>query len=179
MANQVSSEIRIGSFWSNLFKPPAVKSELESILTSMPPFKNMNSKLIRSLMKLIHNRIYAPNEYIFYQGDPGISLYIVIKGEVLITQTTDDGERFDIALLKQGDFFGEVALLDEETRSASALSLKESQLAVIFKPDLDEFIEAHNKEGIQILRGISQIIATRLRTLNQDYFNLYNSIRNR
>ncbi|MFA3783152.1 cyclic nucleotide-binding domain-containing protein [Melioribacteraceae bacterium 4301-Me] len=173
----MNEPIRIGSFWSNLFKPPAEKSEVESIICSMPPFKKLNQKLIRSLLRLIHNRAYSANEYIFYQGDPGIGLYIIISGEVLITQTTDDGERFDIALLKSGDFFGEVALLDEETRSASALSLKESQLAVIFKPDLDEFIEAHPKEGIQILRGITQIIATRLRTLNQDYFNLYNSIR--
>ena len=77
-------------------------------------------------------------------------------------------------MLTRGDFFGELALLDEEKRSASAIALKDSQVAVIFKPDLDEFVETHSKEGIQILRGISQIVATRLRNLNQDYFTLYN-----
>ncbi len=61
MENQVHEEIRIGSFWSNLFKPPAEKNELESVLTSMPPFKNLSSKFIRSLMDLIHNRLYAAN----------------------------------------------------------------------------------------------------------------------
>ncbi|MCX6173874.1 MAG: cyclic nucleotide-binding domain-containing protein [Ignavibacteriales bacterium] len=161
------------SFWANLFKTPTEKSELEEVLLSMPPFKNLNNKKIKLLMKVIHNRIYAANEYVFFQDDPGIGLYIIISGEILITQATI-GERFDLAMLTRGDFFGELALLDEEKRSASAIALKDSQLAVIFKPDLDEFVETHSKEGIQILRGISQIIATRLRNLNQDYFTLYN-----
>ncbi len=166
------------SFWANLFKTPTEKSELEEVMLSMPPFKSLSNKKIKLLMKVIHNRIYTANEYIFYQGDPGIGLYLIIRGEILITEEID-GERFDLAMLTRGDFFGELALLDEEKRSASAISLKDSQLAVIFKPDLDEFVETHSKEGIQILRGISQIIATRLRNLNQDYFTLYNKTRSK
>jgi len=166
------------SFWANLFKTPTEKSELEEVLLSMPPFKNLSNKNIKLLMKVMHNRIYAANEYIFFQGDPGIGLYIIIRGEVSIMEEID-GERFDIAMLTRGDFFGELALLDEEKRSASAIALKDSQLAVIFKPDLDEFVETHSKEGIQILRGISQIVATRLRNLNQDYFTLYNRTRSK
>lgn len=166
------------SFWANMFKTPAEKSDVEEVLLSMPPFQFLNSKHLKLLMKVIHNRIYAANEYVFYQNDPGIGLYVIIKGEVLITQ--DDGEeRFDLALLGRGDFFGELALLDEEKRSASAISLKESQIAVIFKPDLDEFTELHPQQGIQVLKGISQIVATRLRNLNQDYFALYNRTRTR
>ena|SRR3989339_864149 len=166
------------SFWANLFKTPTEKSELEEVLLSMPPFKNLSNKSIKLLMKVIHNRIYAANEYVFFQGDPGIGLYLIVGGEILITEEMD-GERFDLALLTRGDFFGELALLDEEKRSASAIALKDSQLAVIFKPDLDEFVETYSKEGIQILRGISQIVATRLRNLNQDYFTLYNKTRSK
>ena len=166
------------SFWANLFKTPTEKSELEEVLLSMPPFKKLGNKKIKLLMKVIHNRIYAASEYIFFQGDPGIGLYIIIRGEVLITEEID-GEKFDLTMLTRGDFFGELALLDEEKRSASAIALKDSQLAVIFKPDLDEFVDTHSKEGIQILKGISQIVATRLRNLNQDYFTLYNKTRSK
>lgn len=164
------------SFWANLFKTPTEKSELEEVLLSMPPFQKLNSKLIKLLMKLIHNRVYSANEYIFFQNDPGIALYIIIRGEILITQD-ENGDRFDMALLGHGDFFGELALLDGARRSASAIAMKESQLAVIFRPDLDEFVEAHPKEGVKILRGISTIVATRLRNLNQDYFSLYHRTR--
>ncbi len=166
------------SFWTNLFKTPTEKSELEEVLLSMPPFKNLSNKNIKLLMKVLHNRIYAANEYVFFQGDPGIGLYLIIRGEILITEEMN-GERFDLSLLTRGDFFGELALLDDEKRSASAIALKDSQLAVIFKPDLDEFVETHSKDGIQILRGISQIVATRLRNLNQDYFTLYNKTRSK
>lgn len=165
------------SFWANLFKTPTKKDDLENVLSSMAPFKNLEKKYFKILLKLIHNRAYAANEYIFMQQDPGIGLYLIIKGEVVITMEAEDGERYDLANLGRGDFFGELALLDEETRSASAIAMKESQLAVIFKPDLDEFVESHPSEGIKILRGISQIIATRLRNLNQDYISLYNRFR--
>ncbi|MBI1938740.1 MAG: cyclic nucleotide-binding domain-containing protein [Ignavibacteriales bacterium] len=164
------------SFWANLFKTPTKRDELEEVLISMPPFKNLGNKPFRTLIKLIHNRAYAANEYVFYQNDPGIALYVIIKGEILITEETD-GDRFDLATLARGDFFGELALLDQEKRSASAIAMKDSQIAVIFKPDLDEFVETYPKEGIKILRGISQIVATRLRNLNQDYFMLYNRTR--
>lgn len=175
MENSSTGAIR-SSFWTNLFKTPTEKSELEEVLLSMPPFQHLNSKLLKLLMKLIHNRVYSANEYIFFQNDPGIALYIIIKGEILITQD-EVGDRFDLALLGRGDFFGEIALLDEAKRSASAVAMKESQLAVIFKPDLDEFVEAYPKDGINILRGISTIVATRLRNLNQDYFALYQRTR--
>jgi CRP-like cAMP-binding protein len=151
-------------------------SDLEEVLLSIPPFKKLSSKHVKLLMKLIHNRVYTANEYVFYQNDPGIGLYIIIKGEVLITQD-ESGDRFDLALLGRGDFFGELALLDEEKRSASAISLKESQVAVIFRPDLDDFVDSFPKEGVEIMRGLSRIITTRLRNLNQDYFSLYNKTR--
>lgn len=167
------------SFWANLFKTPTEKSDIEEVLRSMLPFKNLTKNHIELLIKLIHNRAYTTNEYIFYQNDPGIGLYIIIKGEVLITQESQDNERYDLAKLGRGDFFGELALLDEERRSASAIALKDSQLAVIFKPDLDEFVEANPKEGVKILRGISQIITTRLRNLNHDYFELYNKLKDK
>lgn len=161
------------SFWANLFKAPTEASEIEEVMRSMLPFKYVGKNYLHLLVKLIHNRAYAANEYVFYQQDPGIGLYIIVKGEVLITQESDE-EKFDLARLGRGDFFGELALLDEERRSASAIAQKDSQLAVLFKPDLDEFVETHPKEGIKILRGISQILATRLRNLNQDYLTLYN-----
>lgn len=172
MENQPEVIIK-SSFWQNLFKTPTEKNELEEVLKSMPPFKNLKSKNLRLLIKVIHNRVYTLNEHVFFQGDPGIGLYIIIDGEILISRE-EENHRFDMAILKRGDFFGELALLDEEKRSDSAIALKETQIAVIFKPDLDEFVEKFPKEGVNILRGISQIVATRLRNLNQDYFSLYN-----
>ncbi|MDZ7763593.1 MAG: cyclic nucleotide-binding domain-containing protein [Melioribacteraceae bacterium] len=164
---------RSSSFWANLFKTPAEKSDLEALLLSMPPFQDLRNKYIKLLMQIVHNRAYEANEYIFYQGDPGIALYMIREGTAVITQSVNGSEVVELAHLERGDFFGELALLDDEVRSGSAIATAPSNIAVIFKPDLDEFVERYPKVGIKILRGISTIISTRLRKLNDEYFSLY------
>jgi len=90
----------------------------------------------------------------------------------LINRESDKGDKITLASFHKGDFFGELALIDGEKRSASAIANSDTKLSVIFKPDLDEFIEKYPKKGIRIAQGIAEITAVRLRTLNEDYFNL-------
>jgi CRP-like cAMP-binding protein len=160
------------SFWANLFHTPTESDELFQSLQTIPLFKSLSKKDLENLMGIIHKRNYLAGEYIFYQGDPGIGLYIIREGEVLITRESDNGEKITLAVFQNGDFFGELALVDNDKRSASAIAKSDTKLSVIFKPDLDEFIEKYPKKGIKILRGIAEITAVRLRTLNEDYFNL-------
>ena len=133
---------------------------------------------ISNLTRIIHNRNYLAGEYIFYQGDPGIGLYIIREGEVSISREGNENDKISLATFSKGDFFGELALIDGETRSASAIANTDARLAVIFKPDLDEFIDKYPKKGIKILVGIAHIVTVRLRTLNEEYFNLQNESKN-
>lgn len=160
------------SFWANIFHTPTETDELVTSLKSIPLFRLLTKKDITSLLNLMHERSYVSGEYIFYQGDPGLGLYLIREGEVLISRENDNGEKIQLAVIHKGDFFGELALVDNEKRSASAIANSDTKLSVIFKPDLDEFIERYPKKGIKILQGIAEITALRLRTLNEDYFNL-------
>jgi CRP/FNR family transcriptional regulator, cyclic AMP receptor protein len=160
------------SFWANIFHTPTETDELVQSLRAIPLFKSLTNKDVKSLISIIHNRNYIAGEYIFYQGDPGIGLYLIREGEVLISRESENGEKITLAVFNKGDFFGELALLDSEKRSASAIANSDTKLSVIFKPDLDEFIEKYPKKGIRIVQGIAEITAVRLRTLNEDYFNL-------
>lgn len=163
------------TFWTNLFKAPAERNDLEEVLLSMPPFKNFNSTQLKNMLKLVHNRFYSANEYIFYQGDPGIALYIIREGEVKIVKNNEKGSEMELARFGRGDFFGEMALMDRDVRSASAVAAIDSKLGVIFKPDLDNFIEKYPKRGVTILRGLSEIVATRLRILDNEFLTLYSN----
>ncbi len=165
--------IRKSSFWTNFFKTPQQKDTLSKVFLSNPIFSNLKQKDIDSLIKLMHSRVYQSGEYIFLQGDPGIGLYFVIEGEVKIITNLGNKKKYTLVELTQGDFFGELALLNDENRSASALAATDAKIAVIFKPDLDEFIDRFPQKGISILRGISQVLATRLKNMNEDFFNLY------
>jgi len=160
------------SFWANIFNPPTESDDLKKSLLAIPIFKSLNKRDLSSFINIIHNRNYLAGEYIFYQGDPGIGLYIVREGEVEIVRENEQGDKVTLATIQKGDFFGELALIDGEKRSASAIAKTDTRLSVIFKPDLDEFIERYPKKGVKILQGIAEITTVRLRTLNEDYFKM-------
>lgn len=163
---------RASSLWTNFFRTSNELEEISQILKNMPPFEKLNSKYNKHLVKIVHNRVYKENEIIFYQGDPGIGFYIIRSGEVEITSPDENKNDVVLAMLKSGDFFGEIALLDDQVRSATARAKKDTSIAVIFKPDLDEFMDTFPKAGVSILRGISKIITTRLKKINDDYISL-------
>ncbi len=165
------------SFWANLFKPATDKSDLQEILQAIPMFAQLSKRDFSALFNIIHNRSYVAQEYIFYQGDPGIGLYIIRDGDVRIERKLDTGEIIPLAKFKEGDFFGELALVDDEKRSASAIADSDVKLAVIFKPDLDEFISRFPKKGVKILQGIAHVVAVRLRQLNEENIKLQSSIK--
>jgi len=162
------------SFWANIFNPPTEKVDLEKSLQAIPLFKSLGKRDITNLSRIIHNRNYLEGEYIFYKGDPGIGLYLIREGEVSISREKDQKDKITLATFSKGDFFGELAMIDGETRSASAIANTDTRLAVIFKPDIDEFIDKYPKKGIKILQGIAHIVAVRLRALNEEYFTLQN-----
>lgn len=171
--DNTSPIITNNSFWTNLFKNPTEKSELKDMLQSIPAFNQLTNTQIKNLIELTHNRFYEAGEYIFHQGDPGIGLYIVQEGEIRITQNTLDNKQYDVVKFGRGEFFGEMALLDNARRSASAIAVRDSTLTVLFRPDLEDFIDRYPKVGIEILKGMAKIIATRLRNVNEEYLALY------
>lgn len=173
-----NSNVIHSSFWVNFFNSPTEKTDLKKSLHSIPLFEDLTKSDLTSLIKIIHHRTYVTGEYIFYRGDPGIGLYIIREGDVEIQRENNSKEKKVLAVFSKGDFFGELALVDGEKRSASAIAKSACKLSVIFKPDLDEFIEKYPKKGIKILTGISSIIALRLRKLNEDYFNLQYNLPN-
>lgn len=76
-------------------------------------------------------RRYAKGEVIFLQGDPGTSLFIVESGRVKITLSSPEGAEVVLARLGPGDYFGELALLDGEPRSADAIAVEPSRLLLL------------------------------------------------
>ncbi len=156
------------SFWSNLFNASTEKDDIKKNLYSIPIFQDLKEKDISIITGMIHYRNYLKGEYIFYQGDPGIGLYIIREGEVSIIDIDSAGHVQSLANLSKGDFFGELALIEDEKRSATAIAKSDAKIAIIFKPDLDEFIERYPAQGIKILKGILQIVTYRLRKLNDE-----------
>lgn len=105
---------------------------------------------------------YRQGETIFYQGDPGSMLYIVVSGQVKIVSTSAEGVEIILAVLTEGDFFGELSLLDQEPRSASAVAMVPVEVLALRRDDFLGFLRSHPSVGGDVLA----ILSRRLRRTN-------------
>ncbi|MGL1892655.1 MAG: cyclic nucleotide-binding domain-containing protein [Spirochaetaceae bacterium] len=103
------------------------------------------------------NRVYPQDCMIFGEGQKGSELYIIQKGTVKITKIVDDKEII-LAILKPGDMFGEMALLEDKPRSAAAISNENSQLMVISRSNFKKMVS----EQPQIVTKLTILLAERI-----------------
>jgi len=153
----------VDSFWGNIFRQTDEES-VHSLLRDIPLFDELSSGELSSIESILHRREYDPGEVLFHQGNPGVGMYIIQKGTIEIVYEPT-GET--LVELSDGDFFGELALLNETPRSATAVSKNESVLYGLFRPDLLGLVERDPSLGVQLLLRMSQVISERLIQTNE------------
>lgn len=154
--------------WNNLFKIDKDK-ELQNILKSVKLFASINKKQLDKLVKHTHLRHYKAGDIIFKEKDPGLGMYIISTGGVkVISNNNILGKETILAELEPGDFFGELALVDEVPRSATTVATKDSQLIAFFRPDLLSLCNMDPVLGNKLLMELSKVIALRLRKTNEE-----------
>lgn len=161
------------ALWKNIFSERRIKEgSTEEVLRNMPAFAELNARDIKEVAAIVHRREYRAGEPVFAQGDPGLGMYIIQNGEVAIMIEDKEGQRRELAVLSEGDFFGELGLLDESPRSASAVARTDCLLIGFFRPDLFELIEKKAHLGIRIVLELSGIVAARLRKADMELSRL-------
>jgi CRP-like cAMP-binding protein len=110
---------------------------------------------LEQLAGRLRQRRFRRNEVIFHQGDPGDSLHIVDEGSVKITLPSPEGEEAIIATLRQGDFFGELALLDGASRSATAVALEPTSTLALPRDAFMELLDQDRGLRIALLAGLA------------------------
>ena len=103
-------------------------------------FSKAPSDLLEQIGDISYLRDYKKGSYVFSQDEPGDTMYVVGSGLVKISVAAADGREKTLDILKSGDFFGEMALLDESPRSASAVIIEDSTLLVIYRKDFFESV---------------------------------------
>lgn len=134
-------------------------------LNHVPIFENLLSSELKEVAKLTHERTYKKNEFIFKKMAPAEGMYVILSGNVQIVDPDSD---ITITSLKTNDFFGELALLDEEPRSASAIAITQSRLIGFFRTDLLTLMERSPELGNKLLLNLSRVLGERLRRTNQE-----------
>ncbi|HTP78874.1 MAG TPA: cyclic nucleotide-binding domain-containing protein [Bacteroidota bacterium] len=165
------------ALWKNIFSERVVREgSTEYLLSKVSAFASLTPRELKEVAAIVHKRQYRTGEPVFYQGDPGLGMYIIQEGEVSITISGKDGAEGELAILTEGDFFGELALIDESPRSANAICKSECLLIGFFRPDLFELIEKKSSLGIKIVLKLAEIVAERLRKTDKELSKTKNQL---
>lgn len=161
------------SYWENIFeKTGKVQIKHSMILKKVPIFSDLKKSEVREFERIIHQRHYKNEEVVFYEGEPGLGMYMIQSGTITIFKDYNSKTKEELATLQSGDFCGEMALLDESPRSATAVACGDLTLLGLFRPDLFNLIERKPRLGNKILLKLSQMIAERLRHNNVELQSL-------
>ena len=153
--------------WGNsIFKKKKKADSIQAILKQVPIFSELKNKELSEVEKIVHRRTYKKTEPIINMGDPGLGMYIIVKGSVDIIEEDNTGGKNILARLADGAFFGDLALLDESPRSASAVASEDSEIIGFFRPDFLDLLYKKPKLGIKVLFALAKVIGERLRQTN-------------
>ncbi len=155
--------LNIKEFIKNLLIDREMKQKID-FFSKVNIFNGLNRFAVGKLVTAMYSRKYEAEEIICPEHELGKALFIIMTGEVAITRKSGMlREDKTITRLKSGDFFGEMALLEEKPRSATAKALTNCELYIIYKANFDSMIEKDPKIGLMVIKNISVILSARLR----------------
>jgi len=128
------------------------------LLARSPLFAGLPRRLLARLGTRFLEKSYSPGEIVFQEGDPGRALFVVVEGTVEITQGTPQGE-FVLRTLGPGDAFGEIALIDNFPRSASARTASLARLLILYKTDFDDLMDGNSQITNVVMRNLAHLLA--------------------
>jgi CRP/FNR family transcriptional regulator, cyclic AMP receptor protein len=132
------------------------------LLRTVPLFSELSDEAIASLGRLASRRRYPRDTVVFFENEEGDCLFMILEGRIKVTILGDDGREIILTMLGPGDLFGEMALLDNEPRSATAIAVEESELLLLQRSDFQAVVG----ENPGISSALIKVLSARLRRAN-------------
>lgn len=138
------------------------------MLENIPLFSVLGKEELEAISRLAVTRNYPKNSIIINEGDHTDSLYVILSGKVKIFLTDDQQKEVIVAIQREGDYFGELALLDEAPRSASVMTMEPCSLLIVSRSAFERHLASDPKLAISLMRGL----AARLRATTENVKSL-------
>jgi len=123
---------------------------------------------LAALEQVMEKRSYKTGEKIFRRGDTGDEIFLIRSGAVRIILPLTEQQSHHLGTFGRGAFFGEMAFLDGDVRSADAVAFYDSELYVLSRKTFETVAEEHKKLALGLMAGLASVIATRLRYTNAE-----------
>jgi CRP/FNR family cyclic AMP-dependent transcriptional regulator len=133
------------------------------VLRDVPLFEGLAERDLQAISAHAVTRDVARNTVLMRQGESPASLYVVLSGKVRVSVSDEDGRELVLATLGPAETFGELALIDDEPRSATVAATEESRIAVVSKDDFKRCLSRNPEIAINLLKHLSR----RLREVNE------------
>lgn len=138
-------------------------------LQIVPFFANLSKEQLGELSRSVVPRRFDSNQIIFHLGDPVGLLYVIKRGKVKINHTTREGQEVMLAILGPGDFFGELALIDDAPRSAMAVALEPTETWTLPREEFINFLQDNPDFALHVLKTL----AGHIRRLNAQLADVF------
>ena len=133
------------------------------LLQRVPLFSELSHDELERIAQVAIPRSFPRGVRVFHEGDSSDACYIVREGDLRVTREHSDGRAIALASLAAGDFFGELAMLDGEARSASVETLTDSELLALPASDMRRVIGKHGEIAAKLITALTR----RLRETNE------------
>jgi len=145
----------------------------QDILKRMVLFQDLTDPELVEILTLCVTKKYPAGSTIFADGDPANKFYLIRQGEVRISKMYSGVGEEALAILKEGDLFGEMALIDEKVRSAQAIANKDCVLMEVSRDDFKSLLDREGEIARKFLWQFCRILTNRLRLTNEKFYGLF------
>jgi CRP/FNR family transcriptional regulator, cyclic AMP receptor protein len=139
------------------------QAEFAVLLGMNPLFTGLGADAIKRIAAMCTTRHLAAGELLFQKGETGNALYGIRRGQIRIETGTDAGGRLALNLLGAGDIFGEIAALDGETRTADATAVEPTELFVLRRNDILDYLTREPQIAVKLI----ELLCQRIRFINE------------
>ena len=147
------------------------------VLARVKIFEILTGEELLQIERIVHRRVYRPREVVVRQGNPGVGMYIIQSGSVNVQLEAEEERVIHLATLGDGQFFGEMSLLDGAPRAASVTAIERSYIIGFFRADLMDLIYHSPRLGFKIVYQISQLMNQRLGDTLQEFRSVQRTLR--
>ena len=127
-----------------------------AVLQKVPLFRHLSPTDLQRVVEVAREKSYPRHSVILFEDDPGDALYVVASGQVKVVLIGDDGREVILSVLGEGEFFGEMALLDDEPRSAHVIAMEDSDLLVLRREDFESLLAQSPQIALALLRELTR-----------------------
>ena len=137
--------------------------DIARILHKAPLFSGLDIQSLSSLIPLFEEESFSANEKILREGEFGDSMYVIINGQVAVTKSSDGGKEILITKLGEASYFGEVALIDNQPRSANVNAEKDTTVLRLRKSAFEKLLLENKTFAINFYRNCLNETIDRMR----------------